>query len=147
MADGPVPRAQAVAARREQLTGARRALSFPPKPGYRSRRVKHPLRRKNWNKRLLPVVGVAAALFWVADPSPPGWVIGGLLLGAGLWLRGWGALPPVPEPPDFLLDQRRWSPLETHREKIDGDTWADKLRDYVAAHAARAEAVEERERE
>ena len=56
-------------------------------------------------------------------------------------------LPPVPEPPDFLLDQRRWSPLETHREKIDGDTWADKLRDYVAAHAARAAAVEERERE
>ena len=56
-------------------------------------------------------------------------------------------LPPVPEPPDFLLDHRKWSPPKTHREKIDGDTWADRLRDYVAALAARAEAVGERERE
>lgn len=53
--------------------------------------MRHPFRRKNWNVRLLPVIGVVAALLWVADPSPPGWVIGGLLLAAGLGLRAWGA--------------------------------------------------------
>jgi hypothetical protein len=53
--------------------------------------VKHPLRRKNLNPRLLPYYLVAALAFAFAKPTPVGFALGSALVGAGMALRGWGA--------------------------------------------------------
>ncbi len=70
-------------------------------------------------------------------------------------------LPPMPEPPDFLPDQRILSASKSHREEIDRKIykaiWAEVLEKWTdcttalaereAAVEARAEAMKERERE
>jgi protein-S-isoprenylcysteine O-methyltransferase Ste14 len=53
--------------------------------------VRHPLRRKNASRRLLPLYAAALGVFAFARPTPGGIVAGGCLIAAGLSLRAWGA--------------------------------------------------------
>ncbi len=53
--------------------------------------MRHPFRRKTLSPRLFPVYGLVLLLFWLARPTPAGFLAGGLLIAAGEGLRVWGA--------------------------------------------------------
>ena len=53
--------------------------------------MRHPFRRKNLSPRLLPCYALAALAFALAEPSAPGFAVGGAFAVAGLAVRFWGA--------------------------------------------------------
>lgn len=53
--------------------------------------MRHPFRRKTLRPRLLPVYLLGGLLFWLATPTPAGFVLGVALVAGGEALRVWGA--------------------------------------------------------
>ena len=53
--------------------------------------VRSPFRRKNLSPRLLPFYLVAALAFWLAEPTPGRFALGGVFVIAGMVIRAWGA--------------------------------------------------------
>jgi hypothetical protein len=53
--------------------------------------VRHPFRRKNLSPRLLPLYALAIAAFLLARPTRVSFLLGSLLVVAGVTLRFWGA--------------------------------------------------------